>query len=259
MRTETIGIIGGTGWLGGALAKALLDSGFVAPAQLFVSNRSGEHPLAATGAHVLADNQALIDACEVVILAVRPEQFGALAVNASSKWVVSLMAGVSAQTITDAMGECTVVRAMANAAVEIRQSFTPWYCASALDQGEHDLLQGLFECVGTASRVPTEDCIDYLSALSGTGPAFPALLMTALTHQAVAAGVPPDVARQAAHGVVVNASQLLTVHDPQAMIDSLVGYRGVTAAALQSLVGADFEVMVGQAVQAGAEVARRGM
>lgn len=259
MRTETIGIIGGTGWLGGALAKALLDTGFVAPDQLFVSNRSGQHPLAATGAHVMADNQGLIDACDVVILAVRPEQFAALSVNASGKWVVSLMAGVSAQAIADAMGKCTVVRAMANAAVEIRQSFTPWYCASELDQVKHDLLQGLFECVGAASRVPTEDCVDYLSALSGTGPAFPALLMTALTRQAVAAGVPPDVARQAARGVVVNASQMLAQHDPQAMIDSLVGYRGVTAAALNSLVQADFEVMIGRAVQAGAEVARRGM
>lgn len=259
MATERIGIIGGTGWLGGGLAQAMLDSGFIHADQLFLSNRSGSHPLAQTGAHVLADNQALVDACEVVILSVRPEQFKALNIQASGKRVISLMAGVTSQTISETTGASIVVRAMANAAVEIRQSFTPWHCAHALDAAEVTFIQGLLECVGTASRVPTEDGIDYLSALSGTGPAFPALLMTALTQQAVMAGIPEDVARQAAKGVVVSASRLLANHDPQEMIDSLVAYRGVTAAALRSLIDAGFEKQIGGAVQAGADIARKGM
>lgn len=256
---KRIGIIGGTGWLGGGLAQAMLDSGFIEADRLFLSNRSGRHLLAQTGAHVLADNQALVDACDVVILSVRPEQFKALSVKAPGKLVISLMAGVTAQAISEATGASVVVRAMANAAVEISQSFTPWHCAQALSAAEVAFIQGLFECVGTANRVPTEDGIDYLSALSGTGPAFPALLMTALTQQAVMAGIPEDVARQAAKGVVVSASQLLANRDPQEMIDSLVAYKGVTAAALQSLIDAGFEEQIGRAVQAGAEVARKGM
>jgi len=257
--SKRIGIIGGTGWLGGGLAQAMLDSGFIEAERLFLSNRSGPHSLTQTGAHVLADNQTLVDACDVVILSVRPEQFKALSVKAPGKLVISLMAGVTAQAISAATGASAVVRAMANAAVEIRQSFTPWHCAHELGAAEVTFIQDLFECVGTASRVPTEDGIDYLSALSGTGPAFPALLMTALTQQAVMAGIPEDVARQAAKGVVVSASQLLASHDPQEMIDSLVAYKGVTAAALQSLIDAGFEKQIGGAVQAGADIARKGM
>lgn len=257
--SKRIGIIGGTGWLGGGLAQAMLDSGFIEAERLFLSNRSGRHSLTQTGAHVLADNQALVDACDVVILSVRPEQFKALSVKAPGKLVISLMAGVTAQAISAATGASIVVRAMANAAVEIRQSFTPWHCAQALGAVEVAFIQGLFECMGTASRLPTEEGIDYLSALSGTGPAFPALLMTALTQQAVRAGIPEDVARQAAKGVVVSASQLLVNHDPQEMIDSLVAYKGVTAAALRSLINAGFEEQIGRAVQAGAAIARKGM
>lgn len=259
MRAETLGIIGGTGWLGGALAQALLETNFVSAAQLFLSNRSGSHPLAASGAHLVGDNQALVDASDVVVLAVRPEQFSALKIDASGKLVISLMAGVTAQTISEATGARAVVRAMANATVEIRQSFTPWHCTLELSASEVDFIEQLLACVGTTSRVPTEDCIDYLSALSGTGPAFPALLMTALTGQAIAAGIPHGVAHQAARSVVLSASQLLAEHDPQTMIDSLVAYKGVTAAALQSLLDAGFERQIGEAVQAGAEVARRGM
>jgi len=256
---KRIGIIGGTGWLGGGLAQAMLDSGFIEADRLFLSNRSGSHPLAQTGAHVLTDNQALVDASDVVIVSVRPEQFNALKVKAPGKRVISLMAGVTAKAISEATGASIVVRAMANAAVEIRQSFTPWHCEQALDAAEVAFIQGLLECVGTASQVPTEEAIDYLSALSGTGPAFPALLMTALTQQAVIAGVPESVDLQAAKGVVVSASQLLASHDPQEMIDSLVAYKGVTAAALQSLLDAGFGEQIGRAVQAGADIARRGM
>lgn len=259
MNAERIGIIGGTGWLGGALAKALLDSGFIAAGRLWLSNRSGSHPLADMGVQLVADNQALVEACDVVILSVRPEQFKLLKVDATGKCVISLMAGVTSQAITEATGANVVVRAMANAAVEIRQSFTPWHCAQVLNAAEVDFVQRLLECVGTASRVPREADVDYLSALSGTGPAFPALLMTALTRQAVIAGIPEDVARQAAHGVVVSASQLLASHEPQAMIDSLVAYKGVTAAALQSLMDDGFDAQIGKAVEAGAEIARKGM
>jgi len=39
----------------------------------------------------------------------------------------------------------------------------------------------------------------------------------------------------------------------------LMGYRGVTAAALQSMADQGFETILGRALQAGAEVARRGM
>lgn len=259
MRADTIGIIGGTGWLGGALAQALLDTAFVDTGCLFLSNRSGSHPLVASGAQLMTDNQALVDASDTVILSVRPEQFSGLRIDASGKRVISLMAGVTSETISAATGASTVVRAMPNAAVDIRQSFTPWHCASELSASDVDYVQGLLTSVGKASRVPSEDCIDYLSALSGTGPAFPALLMTALARQAVAAGIPEAVARDAARGVVLNASQLLGTVEPQALIDSLVAYKGVTAAALQSLISVGFEGLIGDAVQAGAEVARRGM
>jgi pyrroline-5-carboxylate reductase len=148
---------------------------------------------------------------------------------------------------------------MPNAAVDIRQSYTPWYSAGDLGDADRKWVQRLFECVGAADEVPNEDNIDYLSALSGTGPAFPALLHRALSSQAVAAGIPYEIAQRAARGVVVGGGQLLASRDPEQMIEALMAYRGVTAAALQSMTDQDFDVMVGRALQAGAEVARRGM
>lgn len=259
MLNETLGIIGGTGWLGAAIAKAVLAKALVPTGNLIISNRSGSHPLAQQGACLVADNQDLVDRSEVVIIAVRPEHFASLNINATGKTVISLMAGITAQAIAAQTSASAVVRAMPNAAVEIGQSFTPWYCFAEVEAATKDLVQHLFECVGTAAEVQQEDFIDYLSALSGTGPAFPALLMTALANQAMVAGIPTDIAQLAAKNVVVNSSQLLASHDAQQMIDALVAYRGVTAAALQTMTQGHFEEQIGRALQAGAAVARRGL
>jgi pyrroline-5-carboxylate reductase len=256
--SKTLGIIGGTGWLGRAIAQALLDSGFIGPDRLLISNRSSVSTFE-PGVRLLVDNQQLVDLSDIVVLSVRPEQFRELRINVRGKLVISLMAGVPAATISAATAADAVVRAMPNAAVDIRQSFTPWHCAGNLAEPDRQWVQRLFECVGSADEVPDEDCIDYLSALSGTGPAFPAMLQMALTDQAVAAGIPLAIAQRAAQGVVVGGGQMLASRDPRQMIGSLMAYRGVTAAALQSMADQDFESMVGRAVNAGAEVARRGM
>ncbi|MBS7415733.1 pyrroline-5-carboxylate reductase family protein [Pseudomonas syringae] len=259
MTSETLGIIGGTGWLGGAIAKAVLAKGLLPAANLVISNRSGNHPLAQHGVCLVTDNQDLVDRSDIVIIAVRPEHFASLNIKATGKTVISLMAGVKAQAIAVQTLASAVVRAMPNAAVEIEQSFTPWYCSGGIEATTRTLVQCLFECVGTAAEVQEEDFIDYLSALSGTGPAFPALLMTALANQAVAAGIPSDIAQLAAKNVVVNSSQLLASRDAQQMIDALVAYRGVTAEALQVMIQGHFEELVGRALQEGAAVARRGL
>lgn len=258
MENKTLGIIGGTGWLGRAIAEALLDSGSIKPDHLLISNRSGVSAFE-PAVRLLADNQQLVDLSDIVVLSIRPEQFRELRINARGKLVISLMAGVPAAAISAATDADAVVRAMPNAAVEIRQSFTPWYSAGNLPARDRKWVQQLFECVGSADEVPDEGCIDYLSALSGTGPAFPAMLQMALTNQAVAAGIPLAIAQRAAKGVVVGGGQMLASRDPQQMIESLMAYRGVTAAALQSMADQNIESIVGQAVHAGAEVARRGM
>ncbi|AZD36470.1 Pyrroline-5-carboxylate reductase [Pseudomonas chlororaphis subsp. aurantiaca] len=258
MNNRTLGIIGGTGWLGQAIAEALLDSGFVAPSELLIANRSGTGDLR-PGVRVLADNQQLVGLSDIVILSIRPQQFRELKIDARGKPVISLMAGLPVEAIRAATGAEQVIRAMPNAAVEIRQSYTPWYSAGSLGAEQGEWVQRLFECVGTADQVPDEDCIDYLSALSGTGPAFPALLQRALASQAVAAGIPAAIAERAARGVVVGGGQMLAGHDPGQMIEVLMAYRGVTAAALQSMTEQGIEAIIGRGVQAGAQVARHGL
>ncbi len=105
------------GWLGGGVAKAVLAKALVPAGNLVISSRLGSHPLAQHGVRLVDDNQDLVDCSDVVIIAVRPEHFASLNINATGKTVISLMARITAQAIAAQTSASAVVRSMPNAAV----------------------------------------------------------------------------------------------------------------------------------------------
>lgn len=247
--TQRIGIIGGSGWLGSAFARAMLDTRFIEAGGLTLSSRAGSGTIA--GAVWTSDNQALVDGSDVIVLSVRPEQFGDVAIDARGKLVISVMAGVSLTTLARHTGADRLVRAMPNAAATIGQCYTPWFATPAVSDADKALVQGLFETCGQADAVRSEADIDYFSGLTGSGAGFPALLASAMITHAEARGLPPALVRRAVLSVVAGASRLLADTDPTRMMQALIDYRGTTAAALQTMIDRGFE----NAVHAGLDAA----
>lgn len=254
-RQHRVGIIGGNGWLGRAIGHAMLETGLIEASALTLSCRAGASDTFADWPQVVwtADNRELVRRSDVVVVSVRPEQFPAIEIDADEKLVLSLMAGVSMQTLRARTGSKRVVRAMPNAAAEIRRSYTPWFCSEAVSAEERAFIQALFETCGKADEVGSEADIDYLTALSGSGSAFPALLADALLGHALAHGLSGPVARRAVAGVVCDASQLIA--GPQAapgeIVRAFMEYRGTTDAGLRAMQEAGFT----EAVHAGLSAA----
>ncbi|MDB6141386.1 MAG: Pyrroline-5-carboxylate reductase [Pseudomonas sp.] len=244
MSEPTIGIIGGSGWLGRSIARAMLDKAFIKAESLMLSSRTGTCPFpAGTGSQVrlTRDNQALVDFSDVVIVSVRPEQFADLKINAENRLVISLMAGVSLQDVASHTGSRQVIRAMPNAAAEIGKSYTPWLATDSVTPEQKAFTQRLFQTCGAADQVFTEQHLNYLTALVGTGPAYPALLARAMLDHALASGLPVSIANRAVKAVVVDASQLIGGSRPlDELLQTLINYRGVTAAALEVMIAEGF-------------------
>lgn len=250
-----IGIIGGHGWLGNAMAQAAVASGAVDPSRLTLSGRSDQHGAAALpGVRSTRDNQELVDRCEVVVLSVRPDQFQGVRIAARGRLVISVMAGVPAAAIAAQTGAEAVVRALPNAAAAIGRSFTPWYATPPVSAERRQLVQTLFTACGEAAEVPREAHIDYCVGLTGSGAAFPALLAQAMTAHAIAQGLPPDLARRAARAVVAGASQLFAdaSGDPAQIVQAMLDYCGTTAAALQAMLDQGFTGAVAAGLEAAA-------
>ncbi|WP_315918174.1 pyrroline-5-carboxylate reductase family protein [Mesorhizobium sp. SP-1A] len=254
-----VGIVGGNGWLGSAIGLAMLEAGVIEPRDLCVSSRSGLAPSFADWPDVeaISDNAVLAQRSDVIVLSVRPQQFPDIGIDAGGKLVVSVMAGVAMKTLQTRCGSDRVVRAMPNAAAEIRRSYSPWCASAAVTDSDKTFVQAMFEASGTADEVPDEAAIDYLTALSGSGPAFPALLAAAMLEHARRNGLGEAVARRAVAAVVTDAAQLMRAasFSPEDMVKTFIDYRGTTAAGLQAMLDHGFKEAVGAGLGAATEKA----
>jgi len=243
-----VGIIGGAGWLGTAIAKALVGSGTVPTKRLICSFRSSK-PENSVDCRWTPDNSELVENSDVIILAVRPADWSAIDVDAAGKLVVSVMAGVTVDSIKQKTGSTRVARALPNAAAEVSYSYTPFFAAEPSDG---DVVGILFRSCGEVDPVTVEEHIDYFTAMSGSGAAFPALLAEAMMNDAVARGVPSDVARRAAQLTIVGAGRLQEHNgaSPAETVKSFIDYNGTTAAGIVAMRQGGFDSAVGSGLEA---------
>jgi pyrroline-5-carboxylate reductase len=246
-----VGIIGGSGWLGGAIAVRLIETGFASPERLALSFRSSL-PNRIRGAWWTKDNQELADRSDVVILSVRPEDWPSLRVWGGGKLVISVMAGIQLQDLADGLATRRVIRSLPNAAAEVGKSYTPWVATAEVTDPDRAIARDIFDACGTADEVATEADIDYFTGLTGSGPAFPALLAAAMMKDAEARGFKGEIARRAVTAVLVGAGRLMELHDenPADTVETFVAYRGTTAAAIEAMRAAGFEAAIANGLYA---------
>lgn len=231
-----IGIIGGTGWLGSAMLKQMLAKKFVTEKDLWVANRSGKRLQleAWPQVHVTNKTQDLVNHCDTIILSVRPQDFLALKIKLDKHVVISVMAGVHVKRIQEVVAGKYIVRAMPNAAAEIGESYTPWFCERELDADRAAAVQKLFETMGMADRVTNEDDINFFTALTGSGQGWVAFMEQSLIQCAQSQGIPHAIAERAVRQLFLGMGKLLAQSDVsiEELIKVLIDYAGTTAAGL---------------------------
>lgn len=236
-----VGIIGGTGWLGGALGRALVDKGL---AEVALLNRSGPQDYGGRRVRWAADLADLVALSDVIVLSVRPGDWPGLDLKAGGRLVISFMAGVGLETLASCGGR--IVRAMPNAAAEIGASYSPWVAGPGVTEADRAAVAQVLGAIGTGEELPEEGQIELMTALSGSGPAYPALLAQAMLGFLAERGVAPDVAARAVEAVVCASARLLEgqVAGAPALVQTFVAYRGTTCAGLEAAEAAGFTAAV---------------
>ncbi|MBB3139705.1 pyrroline-5-carboxylate reductase family protein [Halomonas organivorans] len=260
MHEDTVvGIIGGQGWMGRSLGLAWLEQGLRPPERLVISSRSGGDAYRDwPEVRCVQDNRALVDLADVIVLSVRPQDLERVDIDAGDKLVISLLAMASCQTVASRVGSQRVVRAMPNAAAEIHRGYFPWYATAQVSDVERRLVQTLLESCGTARELPKESALDYLTALSGAGPAYPALLAQSMLDHARHSGIADDIALEAVMQTLVGGSLLLEREgaDPGDMVERLIAYDGTTAKGLRAMIDGGFNGILHSGLEAAHEAAK---
>lgn len=247
----------GAGNVGGALYRSL--KGDVGDDALLVCD-THQALLAQLGArHALGDADAAIRLADAVIVAVKPQQFAALARSITAplegKLVVSVMAGVTLAAVSQALGAAAVVRCMPNLGAQVGRGATAWIAAPACTPAQVEVATRIFRAAGIEIEVSDESLLDAFTALGGTGPAYFFYLAELLAENAVAMGFDAGQSRLLAREVLAASARLLESGDRSAADWRLAVTTpgGTTAAAMQAFGEHKFA----EAFSAGIEAARR--
>ena len=258
LQGKTIGFIGG-GNMAEALVKGLVKGGIAADSIQVADPVAARREYLSTNYKVRAttDNPAVAAACDVLILAVKP-QVAAVALSelvqqlTAEKLLISIMAGVTTAAIEKSFSQpVRVVRTMPNTPALVLQG------ATALAAGAHARPEDIastkyiFGMVGKCWQVE-EKLMDAVTGLSGSGPAYVLTFIEALSDAGVKNGLTREVASGLALQTVLGTASLLaeTGEHPAVLREKVTSPGGTTIAGLQALENGGFRGTVMRGVEA---------
>jgi pyrroline-5-carboxylate reductase len=252
--TLRIGFLG-AGKMATALAQGWRESGTICASDPVVAARV--HFTKETGAKTLTTNSAVLAECEVLVLAVKPQNMADLlkeirSAIQSHHLLISIAAGITIQQIADAVGnDKRIIRVMPNAPCLVGASASAFAASPSATAADVELTQRLLDRVGRAVQVP-EKLLDAVTGLSGSGPAFVAVMIESLSDGGVRMGLPRDLATMLAAQTLLGSAKLLleTGLHPGQLKDMVASPGGTTIAGLHALETGGVRAALMNAVEA---------
>ena len=250
--------------MGEILAEGLVRAGWETSNLTLVARREERAREAErrTAIESILDPAAACDGRDVIVIAVKPKDVDFLLGQIKTavkpgQVVVSLAAGVPLAVFEASLEGVAVVRAMPNTPAAVDEGMTAYCGGVHADEGALALADMVLAAVGETIEL-SEDLLDAVTAVSGTGPAYVFLLAEALTEAAIREGLPHHAAEKLVIQTLRGAGALLSVSDKSAfrLRAEVTSPGGTTAAAMHMLEDGGFRALMERAVQSAAQRSR---
>ncbi len=253
----------GCGKIGESLLAGLLSSAWRKPDDVIASCRREERATELRGRYgvetTLSNSQAVAGA-GLVVLAVKPQDFDPLLgeigrVLSPEQTVLSVAAAIPTRAIERRLdADVPVVRSMPNAPAVVREGIAG-ICAGAHAGDEHLALAE--ECLSHLGRVVrvAEPYMDAVTAVSGSGPAYFALLAEAMIEAGILLGLSREISTQLVVQTMLGTATLLRdehMH-PVELREAVTSPGGTTIRAIRELERAGVRAAFLNAIQAAME------
>lgn len=253
----TVAVIGG-GVMGEAIVRGWITSGAVDPASLVIvepSEARREDLGSLGGVRIVASASEALPA-DLVLLAIKPQVLEGVLVSLSpllgEALIVSIAAGISTARLESVLPAGTpVVRVMPNTPAAVGEGMAVVSGGGEATEPQVETVRALFDALGRA-LVVEERYQNAASAISGSGPAYFALVVDSLAHAGVAAGLTRSVAQELAVQTMKGTAALLesTGAHPASLMDGVSSPGGTTIAALGKLEDGGVRSAFAEAVRA---------
>jgi pyrroline-5-carboxylate reductase len=260
MKTNKIGFIGG-GNMASSLINGLIASGH-APEQIWVSDINPDtlsNLAKQLNVNTSANNDDIINAADVVVLAVKPQTLSAVAQSAAAliqqkkSLVVSIAAGINQSSLSHWLGADTaIVRCMPNTPALVLTGATALHANDKVTAEQCDLAENILRAVGIALWVEDEAELDAVTAVSGSGPAYYFLLMEAMEKAALELGLSEETARLLVQQTALGAAKIAleSNESPEQLRRCVTSPGGTTQRAIETFEQGGFTELVAKALHA---------
>ncbi len=265
MAARKVAILG-AGKIGESLLAGLLSSGWREPRHMVVTGRREEriNDLAERyGVRGTLSNAEAVAGAALVVIAVKPQDFDALlgeigGLLTPEQTVLSIAAAIPTSLIEARVtAGVPVVRAMPNAPALVHEGMAG-VCAGAHASDKHlALAEEVLAHLGAVVRVP-EPYMDAVTAVSGSGPAYFALLAEAMIEAGILLGLARETSTQLVVQTMFGTARLLrdeNIH-PVELREAVTSPGGTTIQAIRELEQAGVRAAFLNAIQAAMERSR---
>jgi pyrroline-5-carboxylate reductase len=256
----------GAGTLGEALISGLISGGWREPAEIVATGRREERVeelQEQLGVEATLSNADAVADAALIVIAVKPQDFGVLLeeigpVVTPEQTVLSVAAAIPTTAIEARLPEgVPVVRAMPNAPATVHEGIAGMCAGAHADEPHLALAEEALRHLGAVVRVQ-EPYMDAVTAVSGSGPAYFALLSEAMIEAGILLGLGRDVSTQLVIQTMFGTAKLLRderMH-PVELREKVTSPGGTTIRAVRELEQAGVRAAFLNAIQAAMERSR---
>ena len=242
----------GAGNMGGAILKGVLKNKLYESENIFVANRrkeSSEKLHDIYGVNICENNIELVKKCDIIIIGVKPiiiaNVLAEIRNYIEDKIIISIAAAITVKDIEDIVGKKKIVRVMPNTPAAVGNGVSGVVYGEKLDNNDKKLVFDIFNAVGSVEEI-SEQNIEALTALSGSGPAYVYMFIEALADGAVLNGLSREQAYRLAVNTVIGGAKMVaeTKKHPGQLKDEVCSPAGSTIAAVRKLEEKNFRSAV---------------
>ena len=252
----------GAGKIGEAVARGLAKSHEITSVIMTKRSIGTIKNLQSERIVVTSDNKKAAKESDIVLISVKAGDakhiLSEISDHVKNKIVISLMAAVSIKKIESMIPNAKVVRAMPNIAATIGEAITAYAASPKLTNADKDKVEFILRCFGDCVPVQ-ENLMDAVTALSGSGPAYIAIMIEAMVSAGLKVGMPRDIAFKLVTKTLTGTADLLSQKQmhPAELRDTVTTPAGTTIAGIYELEKGSIRTSIMNAVDAATMAAER--
>lgn len=240
-----IGFIG-AGNMAEALVTGLISSGKFTKNDITLSDISPErikYIRDTYGVRTTVDNAELAGSNDIVVFSVKPSVISQITKDIknsikSSKIYVSIAAGTTTDFIYSKLKKSIkLARVMPNTPCLVQEGMCGIYFSDNFEENEKKTVAEIFESVGETLIVSDEKDLDAITGLSGSGPAYAAIVLESLADGGVRMGLSRESSIKLAAQTLLGSAKLIIKKDikPSDLKDMVTSPAGTTIEGIQVL------------------------